>query len=56
MHKRNNYLASAITDILLNAASGNPSGNVVLVTSTAGGGSGFGGASKGGQCVTPSQC
>ena len=28
---RNNYIASAITDILLNSASGNPSGAVVLV-------------------------
>ena len=28
---RNNYIASAITDILLNSASGNPSGTVVLV-------------------------
>ena len=29
--QRNCYIASAITDILLNAASGNPSGTVQLV-------------------------
>ena len=45
---RNNLIASALTDILLNAASGNPSGAVHLVTPK-----GMGGR---GTCVQPGQC
>lgn len=45
---RNNLIASAITDILLNAASGNPSGAVHVVLPKSMGGRG--------SCVQPGQC
>ena len=45
---RNNLIASALTDILINAASGNPSGSVHLVLPK-----GMGGR---GTCVQPGQC
>ena len=53
MNLRNNLIASAITDILLNAASGNPQGAVQLVMPQ-GSGRGLGGRSQ--ACTQPSAC